>query len=282
MELTSLPACPPGLLVSLQARGARVERFTDHAPRYHVRLQSPSGPLFAWYASDADAPAVLAHELAVRKALEQLGPVRGPTVLEHGAQWRLERMVVSEPRTGRPAIEALEHASLIVAETTLRPAPAAGRRGRAVHAARRIERLARLGTSPLPIRDVLLARRLVDRSPLPHVTSHGGYHPAHIFLAHGAVWIIDWEQLARRPLGLDLMQLWCALEDPADRDVLFELALEAVGASRRAALLELRYAALVARVVSKLTEQRQFGDRDPAAARALLAMLPEVRPAARA
>jgi Phosphotransferase enzyme family len=280
MELTDLPGCPPELLASLEARSAEVERFTDHAPRYHVRLRSPAGPLFAWYARDQRASAVLAHELAVRAVLGRSGPVRGPVVVEHGDRWRLEPVVVSEPRTGRGAIEAMVDASLRIASMTLPAAPGpALRRGRSRRAARRIERLARLGLSPLPLRDVLLARRLLQRSALPRVTSHGGYHPAHIFLAQGAVWVIDWEQLGSRPLGLDLMQLWSALDDPGDREAVFALALDAIGVPRRQALAELRYAALIARIVSKLAEQQEFGDRDPLAARTLLVLLPEARAA---
>jgi hypothetical protein len=129
----------------------------------------------------------------------------------------------------------------------------------------------------LPIRDVVQARRFMRDSALPTATSHGEFHPKHVFVADRAVWVIDWEVLGRRPKGFDLMQMWCSLEDPHDRHALFELALQVVGRDMEQELLRLRYATLVQMISATLAVPRQFGDRDPDAARSLLPLLREAR-----
>jgi thymidylate kinase len=276
--LARLPRCPRGLLETLEACGAEVERLTDHSPRYHVRLRSPEGPLFAWYAVNPEAPAVLRHELDVRAALGRTGLLRGPPVLAHGENWRVEFMIESDPRTGPAALQAIVDASKAISTAHLPPVPGPReRRRRPSDRVRELERRVRLTLSPLKVRDLVTMRRIVRDSPLPRVTNHGSYQPVHIFLSDGAVWVIDWEGMGKRPQGFDLMQLWSSLEDPHDRDFVLEAALDWVGPSNRSALLDLRFAALVGRIASKLAELPEFGDRDREAARRLLELLPEAR-----
>lgn len=279
MEPADLPGCPATLHAALLEHDARVVRVTDHAPRFHVRLDSPSGPLFAWYSDHPDDAEVLRHELAVRAVVgADHGELRAPPVLAHGPDWRLERMVVADPLHGADAVALVVRAwqrlmALDLPRRAGRPAPAS----RWATVARRL----RLLRSPLPTADVLRARRLAASSRLPRVTSHGDFHPAHVLPADGSVWVIDWELSGRAPLGFDLMQLWAGLPDADDRALLLDATLRAVDASQRDEVLRLRYVALVRRIASKLAEHRRFGDRDPVAAEALLALLPEARAAVR-
>lgn len=266
----ALPACPPALLDALRAEGAEVVRLTDHAPRYHVRLASAGGPLFAWYSGHPDDREALRHELAVRATIESgnEGVLRCPPVLAHGDDWRLERMIEPEPLAGAPTM-----ALVVEAWRTLTTLDLPRRRStvRSASTFQRVQRWARLARSPLPVKDVLQARRLT--TDLPMVTAHGDFHAAHVLPRDGAVWVIDWELSGKAPRGLDLMQLWASLPDEQQRADLMDAALAAVGPG----LLPLRYVALVRRIASKLAEHRRFGDRDPAEAQRLLALLPEAR-----
>ena len=279
MDVDTLPGCPPALRDAVRGHDATVVRVTDHSPRFHVRLDSPGGPLFAWYGSHPDDALVLAHELAVRAAVGTDGVLCAPPVLAHGHDWRLERMVVPEPLHGPATLGLVVDAWRRLTTLTLPTRPA-----RATPPASRfdiVRRRARLVRSPLPVADVMRARRLVAASSLPAVTSHGEFHAAHVLPRGGRVWVIDWEGSGRAPLGLDLMQLWASLPDADDRATLLDAAFAEVGESHRADLLRLRYVALVRRIASKVAESRRFGDRDPEEAEALLRLLPEARAAAR-
>lgn len=274
MPLDTLPACPPDLLAVLRAEAARVVRVTDHAPRYHVRLESAGGPLFAWYSSHPDDAVTLRHELAVRAAIGQTGVLRTPPVLASGPDWRVERMIVPEPLAGPDVLGLVVRAwqRLAALDLPRRPSPrVVGSRGQL------LGRRLRLVRSPLPVADLVRARRLAASSPLPSVTVHGDFHPPHVLPRAGAVYVIDWEVSGRGPLGLDLMQLWAGLPEVSDRALLLDAALDAVGPAHRRDLLRVRYVALVRRIASKLAELPRFGDPDPEEARALLALLPEVR-----
>lgn len=276
MPLDALPGCPADLLAVLEAEGARVVRVTDHAPRYHVRLTAPGGPLFAWYSGHPDDAVALRHELAVRAAVGEDGLLRAPPVLASGPDWRVERMIEPEPLAGPDVLGLVVRAWQRLAELDLPRRPSPRVVGSRVDVLRRRLRLLRL---PLPVADVVRARRLAASlaASLPAVTSHGDFHPAHVLPKDGVVYVIDWEVSGRAPLGLDLMQLWAGLPTAGDRALLLDLATEAVGPGYRADLLRLRYVALVRRIASKLAELPRFGDPDPQAARVLLALLPEVR-----
>lgn len=277
VEIDALPGCPPALRAALHNEQARVVRVTDHSPRFHVRLDSPSGPLFGWYSGHPDDAVTLEHELAVRQAVGSEGVLRAPPVLAYGRHWRLERMIVPEPVSGRATIELVVEAWRRLTTLTLPERPS-----RRVVASRVdvLRRRARLAMSPLPLRDLVRARRYAASSSLPEVTSHGDFHLAHVLPRDGVVWVIDWEVSGSAPLGLDLMQLWASLPDADDRALLLDAALAEVGPAHRGDLLRLRHVALVRRITSKLAEFGRFGDPDPAEARALLRLLPEVRRAA--
>ena len=279
VRLDELPGAPEALLRALRSEAARLVRVTDHAPRFHVRLSSPSGPLFAWYSTDDRGPEVLRHELTVRETLGQEGVLRAPAVLAHGASWRFERIVESEPLEGRPALDVVTTAALAIAVSGL-PVPPSGppsRREVAARARRRADKLALLARSPLSLGDWRLARRFVRDSALPRAISHGSFQPAHVLLRGGAAYVIDWEELGHRPLGWDLMQFWAAVPGEDDRATVFDLAVDVLGGEVRRGLARLRFAALVSRIVSKLAEHPQLGERHPADAHRLLALLPAVR-----
>lgn len=274
-----LPNAPAGLVDALHAQDATVTRVTDHEPRYHVRLSSGSGPLFGWYSIDRRGPEVLRHELEVRTSLGDSGTLRAPPVTAHGANWRVERIISSVPLTGGDTLGLVVETALEIAHTALpsRPYSPRTRRETVARTRRRMDKLARVGVSPLSMRDWVLARRLLRGSPLPRVVSHGCFIPVHVLVQDGVTYVIDWEDLGRRPLGWDLMQFWAGLPDADDRHQLLELTVDALGARTRRAVMQLRYAALVERIVSKIAEDPQFGERDRAAAEQLLALVPEAR-----
>jgi hypothetical protein len=270
VEVDALPHCPPGLRAALREHDPRVARLTDHHPRYHVRLDSPSGPLFAWYSLHPDDEVALAHEEAVRAAVEAggSGVLRAPSFLARGDNWRVERMVVPEPIGANLRLIVEAWRVLTTLDLPRRPSPRV-----VASPVEKLRRWARLARSPLPVADLVRARRMA--TDLPRVTSHGDFHAAHVLPRDGVVWVIDWEVSGRGPLGLDLMQLWASLPDAADREALTALAVSAVGPE----VLRLRYVALVRRIASKLAEFGRFGDRDRAEAEALMALLPEARAA---
>lgn len=268
LDVEGLPDCPAGLRAALREHDPEVVRLTDHAPRYHVRLRSAGGPLFAWYSGHPSDRRALEHELAVRSAVVGAGGVlRCPAVLAHGEDWRLERMIEPEPYGDFGlVVEAWS-------ELTGLTLPKRSSTGAASSRFERLERWARLARSPLPIGDVLRARRMAFDAT---VTVHGDFHAAHVLPRDGAVWVIDWELSSRGPRGMDLMQLWASLPDAADRDRLWAAA---VGVVPEPELGRLRYVALVRRISSKVAELSRFGDRDMADAQRLLALLPEARAA---
>ena len=277
MTLDALPDCPPGLLAALREREPVVERLSDHRPRFHVRLRTAEGPLFAWYSHHPDDNDALSHELAVRGAIGTHGVLRSPPVLAHGDNWRLERMVTPEPLAGHSTIGLVVEAWRHLAQLDL---PRRRPTGRAASRPAMLRRRGRLLLSPLPTSDVLRAKRLGQRSTLPTVTSHGDFHLAHVLPHDQAVWVIDWELSGRAPFGSDLMQLWASLPDAEDRGILLDAALGLITPAERGELHRLRYVALVRRISSKLTELQRFGSRDPEDARVLLELLPEARAAA--
>jgi hypothetical protein len=124
--------------------------------------------------------------------------------------------------------------------------------------------------------DVVSARRIVAESTLPLVTSHGGFHIDHVFLAERDAWVIDWEQSGARPLGYDLMHYCSNLEDDELRRLVFAAAVDAIGRQHKRELRRLPYALLVRMIASKFVD-----DAEPEGARRLLTVLPEVREAAR-
>lgn len=265
VDVEGLPGAPAGLRAALREHSPEVVRLTDHAPRYHVRLRSAGGPLFAWYSGHPDDRAALQHELAVRAAIGEQGVLRAPPVLAHGDDWRLERMIEPEPYGDFGlVVEAWSQ----LTQTNL---PRRARSGGGPNRFEKLERWARLARSPLPVADVLRARRMAfDHT----VTVHGDFHAAHVLPAGGAVWVIDWELSGKGPRGMDLAQLWASLADAAERDALRAAASDVPEFDK------LRYVALVRRISSKVAEHARFGDRDMADAQRLLALLPEAREAA--
>ena len=141
---------------------------------------------------------------------------------------------------------------------------------------RRLLRRARLLRSPLPWADLAAARQIVAGSALPTVSGHGDFHAGNVLLAGGVAWVIDWELCGPQPAGLDLMRMWPTLADEGDTALLFEEAVDLLGASSRAELARLRFATTVRSIAGMLTATGSF-DRDPAAAERLLALLPALR-----
>ena len=251
-----------------------LERGSNQHPlRTYFAFATPAGRVHGHYSTKPDDEPLFAHEVAVRNVVGTDGPLRAPPILASGPNWILTGTIEPEQLESERATEQILAAALRIADLDLPPSPwpdrPGGRRGV-------VSRRLRLLHTPLPARDVVSARRIVAECTLPLVTSHGGYHRDHVFLADGAAWVIDWEQSGKRPLGFDLMHYWSNLEDAELRELLFAAAVDAVGPQHEHELKRLRYALLVRMIASKFVD-----DAEPEAALRLLAILPEIRDAAR-
>jgi hypothetical protein len=190
-----------------------------------------------------------------------------------GRLWRLERALKAEPLRGQAVFDRVVEAAQALSGMELpEPPETLGVERRLAAFRRRLHTL----RSPLPTADVVRARRVLEASPLPLVTSHGEFSGRHVLIEDCNPWLVDWELVAKRPLGYDLMTLWADLDQDEDRDVLLETSVGALGEERRAELLRLGYALLVRLIVSALAEPLAQ-NRDPERARALLARLPAAR-----
>lgn len=242
--------------------------------REHLRgylfADSPDGRFFGRWSDDPADEAMLAHEVAVREIVGTEGPLRAPPVLERAEGWLLEQAVHPEPCEGSDRIDVVSLASERIAQLDLPPAPARTGRGGSLRARARILR------SPLPLRDLLGARRTLAAPGLPPVTSHGDFHLGNVLVKDGVAWVVDWELSGEHPAGYDLMQFWATLERDEDRERLFEAAVTSIGATRRPQLLRLRHALVVRTIAAKLGAVMSF-DSDRAGAYDLLEVLPEVR-----
>lgn len=268
------PDCPEQLLDALRGRGADIERFRLHAPRVRVWASSPSERLFAWYSTDPADQAVVDHEVAVRAAIGTEGPLRAPPVLAYGPLWRLEPALEGRGELAGESIDAVVAAITVLQGSELPQPPPQLLRSREAPIARWRRRLLML-RSPLPTRDLVRARRVFSRSPLPLTTSHGDLHRKQIFPAPGGIWVVDWELLGKHPAGWDPLYLLWDLEDRDDRERLFLATLELVGRRYRSGLLTLKYAALVKMIVGKLIGSRRAEDHEQGLM--LLEELPRVR-----
>ena len=275
----SLPSdCPAGLAEALAERDAPVAWQRREGPRMYVRAETADGAsLFGWYTHSRHEGAMVAREALIRDHVGTTGVLRAPPLLAHGENWRLEPFIRSAPLEGPEAIGIAVAAAARIAELELPDGPAATAEPRRVALVRR----ARVMASPLPTRELIAARRLLEGSPLPLRTSHGEFHPAHLLLADGALHVIDWDLAGRRPYGYDLMQLWVMLEDAEDRAMLFAAAAELVGRERTGDLARLRHGILT-RMIAACYSERYAVNRDPALGRRLLSLLPETRRALRA
>jgi hypothetical protein len=260
-----LRAAPAGLRETLAE--AEVEESWREGPRGYLR----AGPVFARYSlAEVDVP-VLEHEAHVRAVVGEAGPLRAPAVLAAGRGWLLERRIEPEDEP----VEVVVAAAGELARIEL-PDPPAGRRTRLSLGALR-RRLRLLGRPRLSA-ELARARRLLAETLLPHVTTHGDFHPGNVLRATGAAWAIDWELAGRGPTGYDLMRYWATLDEPGERDRLYAAALELAGDERE--LARLRYAVAVLTAADKLTHPQAL-NRDAQGAAELLALLPELRAAAK-
>ena len=268
--MTGLPDdAPDGLRDALD--GAKVTRFWREGTRAYG--YAGGGRFVRWSGEPGDA-AVLAHEAVVRDAIGPDGVLRAPPVLARGPGWLLERAVAAGPVAGERAIDAAVAAAGALAALELPELDGAPERsGGRLATARRNVRLVR---GPIA-RDLLAARRLLARTPLPLVTSHGDFHAGNLLMDGDRPWVVDWELVGRRPAAFDLMQLWPTLGDPADREHLLEAAVALVGEPMRDHVLALRYVLVVRTIASKLVPAHDF-NADTAGARELLAQLPALRP----
>jgi hypothetical protein len=263
---------PPDLLRALESYGARITLYRKRGLRRRVEAESQRGRLIATYSMDPEYGAVVRHEVSVRGLVGTDGPLRAPEVLEHGAMWILQVAIQPEPWVGAGAVDAVLSAAATIPGLPLRQGPHHGQRKRHGAMRRRVRTL----LSSIPVRDVVLARRALQRSTLPLVPSHGDFHVKNAFLARGAVWVVDWERSGLLPAGDDLMRFWTTLESHEDRARLFEGALDLVGRRNHIELSRLRYAEAVRTVVNWVGANRAE-EAYPEGARRLLSLLPELR-----
>jgi hypothetical protein len=264
---------PAGLLAALDERGASVERWWREGPRTYVEATGDDGPLFARASSRSADVAVLEHEAEARRALAGQHAFRVPAVLATGRDWMLEQRVVSEPIRGTRVVGAAARAAVALAEA---PVPSMTGTGPSRTGAQRIDRVLRIVRGPLPVRDLLNARRVLASSSLPRAVAHGDFHEGNVLFAGGDVWLVDWELSGPKPAGYDLMQLWTTLSDSADREQVFAIAEDWLGRRHRQALAALRYVLLVHTIAAKVAPNRLF-DLDETGAGILLELLPRIR-----
>jgi hypothetical protein len=259
-----LRGAPAGLREALA--GAEVEQAWREGPRTYLR----AGEVFARFSlAEEDVP-VFEHEARVRGLVGETGALRAPPILAHGRGWLLERQVVSQDE----GVEVVIAAAAAIAHLEL-PAPPAKTGAQPAHALRRRLRLLR---HPRLAPELARSSRLLAASRLPEVTTHGDFHPGNVLRAGGGGWVIDWELNGRGPAGSDLMRYWATIDDPADRERLYEGALELTGDELE--LARLRYAVAAVTVADRLTHaERTAGDLE--SGKALLGRLPQLRAAAR-
>lgn len=263
---------PAGLVEALESRRAAVTSSWREHRRSYLFAQAPEEGLFARWSDDPEDEETFAHEVEVRAVVGAEGPLRSPPVLEHGADWVLERAIEAEPCAGPACMEAVSAAAGRLAGLELPEGPPARREPAASAMRRRLRVLA----SPLSVADLRRAKSVLEAGGLPLVTSHGDFHPGNVLYHDGALWVVDWELSGRRPAGYDLMHFWATTEGPGDRDRLLEASIELVGPEHRRDLLLLRYAVVVRAIAAKLSAAMAF-DRDPEGAGRLLELLPAVR-----
>ena len=265
-----LRSAPPGLREALAARGGKLERAWRERARAYLVLDSPDGPLFARYSTAPGDLDALRHEADVRALVGEAGPLRSPKVHAQGRGWLLERRIL----VGAEPVEVVVNAAAELASLSIPRLEAARESGSRLD---RLARRLRLLSRPRLAREVLRARRLLARSALREVTTHGDFHPGNVLLADGAAWVVDWELAGRGPAGLDLMRYWATIVTTGERDRLYEATVGLVGDER--ALAELRYAVTVVTAADKLSHPDAL-NRDPEGATALLELLPGLRSAA--
>jgi hypothetical protein len=263
-------ALPAGLAAALAGLGAEAEQGWREADRLYGTAASPDGPLFVRLSRSPDDVAVFAHEARVHRLVGADGALRSPPVLAEGPGWLVLRRIGSEPFAGAEAVALAVEAAMRIPALELPVAPP-GPNGRPPL----VRRLTAVVRSPVPLRDLVRARRLLSDPGLPDAGSHGDYHPGNLLLSEGTLWVVDWELTGSRPWGYDLMRLHATVERDEDREEILARALELAG-PRRDALLRLAYALAVKTIADKLHGDRSF-DRDEAGASRLLALLPELR-----
>jgi hypothetical protein len=271
-----LGSAPAGLVEELERRRATVDVSWRENDRAFARTSSPEGALFARYSDDPADTARLEHETEVRALVGTDGPLRAPPVIAQGPGWRIERGInAAEPWEGAEAVDA---AAAAAAEIPALDVPAQGDSDHPRSLLfQQVGRIARAVAGPISISDLRAARRELAQTDLPTVTCHRDYHPKNLLLDDTGVWVIDWERIDPGPLGLDLLRLWCSLADPADRERVFEHAVDQVGESRRASLERLRFGVAVAEASGLHAERNPF-DRDDATLARLLDLIPDLRP----
>ncbi len=270
--------CPDGLSRALDERDATVDEHWEEGQRTYMRVSAGDGAkLFARFSGAASDHATIAIEARLREAVGAEGPLRAPPVVAWGDLWMIERAIEQEPLRGSAAIDLVLAAAEHLASLELPDVPEAegadGGEGRRQVLLRRL----RMARSPLPTRDVVRARGIAANSRLPRVTTHGDFHEHNVLIERGAAWVIDWELADSGPAGFDLMQMWASLQSEADRERLYAGALEIVGRRHADDLAAMRYV-LTVRTIAGLVSSRHAFNRDRDEARALLDMLPDLRP----
>jgi hypothetical protein len=270
--MTDVPHdCPTGLRQALTVRRATPTETWRENARVYLRAKTPEGEVFARYSSDPAEERTLRHELLVREIVGTSGKLRAPAVLEHGRSWCIEQAVASGPCRGSAAVDAITAAATAIPRLRLPEGPAPRSRSRSAT----LRSTARVARSPMPVRHLLAARRILGNPGLPLVSAHGDFQTHNLLFAEGVLWVVDWELCGRLPAGLDLMQAWATLEDEQDRERLFDAALDQLGQHRRCDLERLRYAIVVRTIANMLAGPAEF-DRNPEGAKRLLEMLPDL------
>lgn len=257
---------------ALHAHGAAEGAGWSEGARRFLR----AGALFLTVSADPDDAPRLAHEVAARRAVGHAGVLRAPQPVASGEGWHLCRAVDAVPLAEVPpdvvarAVAAVGRLVLPERPPQADPPPSPPWRRAAQQAA--------LLRSPLPLADVVAARRWRESAPGPEVTVHGDLHTGNVLASAEALHVLDWELADRGPAGLDLGRLVARLP-VAHGDLVLEAAAGLPGSPPLAVLRGHRYAETVRTAADLWLAPRGQG-RDRPAARALAARLPGLRRAA--
>jgi hypothetical protein len=256
-------ALPRELEEAFRFRHAEITDRWDEGPRTYAHLDSPTGKLFARTSSDPHDIETIQHEVTVRALVGTEGALRAPEVLAAGPNWILETGMTSNDMHGPDAVETVIAAAqrLQTLELPVKDDHSNQSGGGAFR-----RRLKLLG-SGIRIRDLIAARRILTEEVRKPVTSHGDFHVGNVFYKDGALWVVDWEMVDKRPPGYDLMQFWASIERSEDRDLLFEKSVDVIGEDQ------------LRTIANKVGATHEF-NRDVRGGRRLLELLPVVRAAA--
>lgn len=197
---------------------------------------------FVYLATDAWGRARIALE-AGRAAWARSHGAPVPRVVagDEDGSWLVLERVADDPPEGAGYVGAALRAAEAFSRLPQLP-PELARGGSSRRASRRTlaVRLLRMVRAGVPLREFAILRRRAAALPATAM-GHRDFTVGNVLhdAAAGTVHVLDLEFMGRAPRGLDALQLWCGLDERADRDRLLEEVLAGADRHGRAALATL-------------------------------------------